>query len=442
MKKLLSGVAFAALLTPLVAGAQKKCGHEYLMDKIYADPGMRATYEQHKKLAILKDEAAAKSTQSTAAYEIPVVVHIVLNQSQINSIGGTQGILKRIDSQLVVLNRDFQKMNGDSTRIPAVFKPLYGNANILFSLAHRKPNGTSTPGYEIITTSQSAFNGLGGTIGSQFACSNVKYTATGGAAAWNTAKYLNIWVCNFTDNQLLGIAFPKYLVTDFFLPAEEMGVVINYQAFGKRTIPTVTNDPYISGIDKGRTTTHEIGHFLGLEHIWGEQPNCSDDDGINDTPQQDDANGGCPGQNTVYANCTSSAGGEMWMNYMDYVDDGCMVMFSKGQVTRMHTTYPSTLTPDPSIFQWPTELLSVELENQFDVYPNPTNGKININFATAPGTLQRIEVTNVMGQKVYEQNATPNTAIYNIDISDKSKGIYFVQCQFSEGKVTRKIVVE
>lgn len=438
MKKLLLGVAGALLLTPVVADAQKKCGHEALVEKIHANPSMHAAFEQYKQLAQLKDEAQAKSTGSTATLEIPVVVHVVLTTSQISQIGGTAGIVKRIDSQMVVLNRDYQKRNADSTRIPAVFKPLYGNANVVFKLARRKPDGTTSTGYEIVTTTQPNFDGTGGTVGSQFACSNVKYSSSGGAASWNTQKYLNIWVCAFDDNSLLGVAFPQYLVTDFNMPSNEKGVVVNYLAFGKRSS---LSDSYLTGIDKGRTTTHEVGHYLGLQHIWGETSNCTGDDGVGDTPLQADANYGCPGQTTVYANCNNSVGGEMWMNYMDYVDDGCMVMFTNGQVTRMQNTYPGTLTSDPSIFEWPTSVNTVEVDNKFDIYPNPSYGKININFATVPASLEMITVTNTVGQKVYEQKAA-NTDIYNIDITGMSKGVYFVQCHFSEGVVTRKIVVE
>jgi hypothetical protein len=440
MKKLLLGVASMLLLNSN-AEAQKKCGHEYIIEKIHADPAMHAKYEQYKAFQTLQD-GQTKSTESTAAYNIPVVVHVVLTQSQINAIGGTAGIAKRVDSQLIVLNRDFQKMNGDSTKIPAIFKPLYGNANISFGLAHRKPNGQSTNGIDIVVTTQASFDGFGGTVGSQFACSNVKYASSGGADAWNTSKYLNIWVCAFSNSSLLGVAFPQYLVDNFNAPAVEKGVVVNYEAFGKRTIPAVSNDPYITSIDKGRTSTHEIGHFLGLSHIWGEVADCSDDDGIGDTPKQADENFGCPGQTTIYPNCNNTTGGEMWMNYMDYVDDGCMVLFTTGQVTRMHNTYPSTLTPDPSIFQWPTDVSTVEIDNQFDIYPNPTNGKINVSFASVPTSLKNITVTNMLGQQVYTTNAVPNNGIYNIDISGMAKGVYFVQCNFAEGIVTRKIVME
>jgi hypothetical protein len=439
MKKLLLGVVGALLLSPVVMNAQK-CGHEGFLKKIKANPAMEAAYEQYKGLAELKDKVQAKSTKSTATIYIPVVVHVVLTAAQQTTIGGTAGIIKRIDSQLVVLNRDFQAKNADSTKIPAIFKPLYGNANIVFSLAHRKPNGTSTNGYEIITTAQPSFDGTGGTVpaGSGYSCSDVKHISTGGADAWNTAKYLNIWVCNFDDASLLGVAYPKYMVTDFGLTPTELGVVVNYRAFGKRS---AVSDSYITGIDKGRTATHEVGHYLGLLHIWGDDAQCVDDDGVSDTPLQADNNFNCPVQTTVMANCNSTPGGEMWMNYMDYVDDACMVMFSKGQVTRMLNTYPGTLTSDPTIFQWPTDVNTVEMDNEFNIYPNPTNGKININFATVPASLNKITVTNTVGQRVYEQNAA-NTDIYNIDMTSMSKGVYFVQCHFSEGVVTRKIVLE
>ncbi len=439
MKKLLPGLLGLLLLSPTLSGAQSiRCGHEKLMQRLESRPDIMQAYLENTQAAAKKVEAAkqSKSTESTATYKIPVVIHVVLTAAQQASIGGTAGIIKRIDSQMIVLNRDFQKKNPDSTQIPAVFKPLFGNANMEFVLAKRKPNGQSTNGYEIITTTVSAYDATGGTTGAQFSCSDVKYTSTGGAAAWDATKYLNIWVTNFSQTSILGIAAPRTFVSWGF-PITEVGVVVNYRAFGKRSS---VSDLYINGIDKGRTTTHEVGHFFNLEHIWGQDDDCSDDDGVGDTPKQDDANyNACAPQ--VLANCTGSAGGQMYMNYMDYVNDGCMAMFSVGQVTRMHTYYPSALTSDPNLFYWPTDVAQVELENQFDIFPNPTNGKININFANVPESLKNITITNVVGQKVYEQNAA-NTTIYNIDITGMSKGIYFVKCHFAEGMVTRKIVLE
>lgn len=439
MKKLLAGLVSIVLLSPTLSSAQSvRCGHEKLMERLESRPDIKEGYLQNLEIAEQQYKAAtqAKSTKSTAAYKIPVVIHVVLTAAQQTSIGGTAGILKRIDSQMIVLNRDFQKMNPDSTQIPAIFKPLYGNANMEFVLAHRKPNGQSTPGYEIITTTTNSFSGTGGTVGSQFSCSDVKYVSAGGAAAWDPTKYLNIWVTNFSGSGLLGIATPRTFVTWGF-PINEVGVVINYQAFGKRQFGS---DLYISGIDRGRTTTHEVGHFFNLNHIWGDDDDCSDDDGVGDTPKQDDANyNACAPQ--VLPNCTGSPGGQMYMNYMDYVNDACMMMFTVGQVQRMHTYYPNALTPDPTLFDWPTEVARFEIENPFDIFPNPTNGKININFTMVPESLQNITITNVVGQKVYEQNAT-NTAIYNIDMTGMSKGVYFVKCHFTEGMVTRKIVLE
>ncbi len=439
MKKLLPGLLIVLLLSPALSYAQGiRCGHEKLMERLESRPDIKQAYIENRQQAALKVQAnaQAKSTKSTAAYKIPVVIHVVLTAAQQTQLGGTAGIIKRIDSQMKVLNRDFQKMNSDSNLIPAVFKPLYGNANMEFGLAHRKPNGQSTLGYEIITTTANSYDATGGTVGSQFSCSDVKYPSQGGAAAWDPSKYLNIWVTNFTQTSILGIAAPASFIGWGF-PVGEVGVVINYRAFGKRSS---MSDSYISGIDKGRTTTHEVGHFFNLSHIWGDNDDCSDDDGIGDTPKQDDANyTACSPQ--VLTNCTGSAGGQMYMNYMDYVEDGCMVMFSKGQVTVMQNFYPTALIPDPNIFLFPTEVPQFEIENQFDIFPNPTNGKININFASVPESLQNITITNMVGQKVYEQNAA-NTTIYNIDITGMSKGIYFVKCHFAEGMVTRKIVLE
>jgi len=141
---------------------------------------------------------------------------------------------------------------------------------------------------------------------------NIKQDSTGGKSAWNTSRYLNIWVGAIIGNnsgQLLGYA------TSPGVAAWRDGVVVRYDAFGT----TGTADwPY----DKGRTCTHEVGHYLGLRHIWGDNPDCSLDDGIADTPMQADETTGCPDFDSPSTiSCDTQ---DMFMNYMDYTYDACM----------------------------------------------------------------------------------------------------------------------
>ncbi len=149
----------------------------------------------------------------------------------------------------------------------------------------------------------------------------VKSSTTGGDDAWNTSKYLNIWVCNL-GNSLLGYA--KFSGG----PTSTDGVVILYTAFGRR-------GNIVSSFNKGRTATYEVGHWLNLRHIWGDA-NCGNDF-VYDTPTQPTSNKGCPS----YPHITYSNSGDMSMNYMDYTNDACMYMFNAGQSNRMNALFVS-----------------------------------------------------------------------------------------------------
>jgi hypothetical protein len=239
---------------------------------------------------------------------IPVVVHVVYANPNQN-VSDAQ-----INSQIAILNQDFRKLNSDVSLTPAPFAPLAADAQIEFCLAQRDPLGNATNGITRTSTTHGAF----------YLENDVKFNSTGGKDAWNTASYLNLWVCNLSGG-LLGYAqFPG---GDPFTD----GVVVNYTAFGNTGTATA---PY----NKGRTATHEIGHYFDLIHIWGDESACAQDDDVTDTPQQKNQNGGCPTYPLISgsgASCSGTAPGAMFMNYMDYTNDACMYMFTLGQATRM-----------------------------------------------------------------------------------------------------------
>ena len=150
----------------------------------------------------------------------------------------------------------------------------------------------------------------------------MKKASTGGIAPTDTKKFLNLWVCALGGG-LLGYAqFPAG-------PAATDGVVIHYRAFGTKG---TAQAPY----DKGRSATHEIGHYLNLRHIWGDTPDCSGSDMVADTPNAAGPNYGKPPFPTV--TCNNGPNGDMFVNYMDYVDDDAMFMFTTQQVARMRAT--------------------------------------------------------------------------------------------------------
>ncbi|WP_452220573.1 M43 family zinc metalloprotease [Lacinutrix salivirga] len=232
---------------------------------------------------------------------IPVVVHVLYRNA-------TENIsVAQIQSQLDVLNEDFRRTNAnaDNTWSQAA------DTEIEFCLSTIDPNGNATTGITRKQTTRQDWN----------ADDDAKRSSSGGIDPWNTAEYLNMWVVPkmTTVSQgrvinLLGYAqFPGgNAATD--------GIIMIYNAFGRTGAVTA---PF----DGGRTTTHEIGHYLNLRHIWGDS-NCGNDF-VSDTPTHQTSNSGCPvGQ----VSCSST---DMPQNYMDYTNDSCMNLFTQGQKNRM-----------------------------------------------------------------------------------------------------------
>lgn len=239
---------------------------------------------------------------------INVVVHVLYHTEEENISE------EQIHSQIEVLNRDFRSRNDDVGRVPEIWRELVADSNIEFVLATVDPEGANTTGITRTSTEVETF----GTDNA------MKATITGGVDPWPTDRFLNIWVCNLGAS-LLGYAqFPGG-------PPETDGVVIDYRAFG--TVGTAR-----APFNLGRTTTHEIGHYLNLSHIFGDGRgnSCSDTDYVDDTPNQLGPNYQKPTFPSV--SCNNGPNGDMFMNYMDYVDDDAMFMFTEGQAARMNAT--------------------------------------------------------------------------------------------------------
>jgi len=240
----------------------------------------------------------------TGCTKIPIVVHVVYKTAAQN-ISDAQ-----IKSQIDVLNADYRAKNTDISTVPAPFQPLIGDPRLQFELATTDPAGNPTSGITRTATAAASFS----------QDNAVKAAATGGADPWPADRYLNIWVCQLGGG-LLGYAqFPGG-------PAATDGLVILHTAFG-------TTGTAAAPFNLGRTATHELGHWLNLRHIWGDDGGgCSGDDFVPDTPNQGGEHYGAPAFPQV--SCGNGPNGDMFMNYMDYVDDAAMVMFTAGQVTRM-----------------------------------------------------------------------------------------------------------
>lgn len=267
-----------------------------------------------------KRKIAEKVSKTASIISIPVVVHVIHNG---DALGSGENITDaQVRSQIKVLNEDYRRMMGtrghNSNAVGA-------DTEIEFCLAAVDPSGNMTNGINRKELSNASFT--------QTEVNTIVKPAT----QWDPTKYLNIWVVRFTDNTLLGYAqFPSASglsgLSSNGGEATTDGVVIVYQAFGSADDNDGTfilNNTY----KYGRTTTHEVGHWLGLRHVWGDG-DCNVDDYCNDTPIAADANYDCPASKDT---CPASPGVDMIENYMDYTKDACMNIFTNDQKIRMLT---------------------------------------------------------------------------------------------------------
>jgi PKD repeat protein len=311
-----------------LAIAQKsKCLSEVLHNEAMAND---STY-RHNRLRIQKAISAYARLNSGAAKSnsqqvriIPVVFHVIHE-------GGPENIsLAQIQDQIRILNRDYQKQNKDTINTPNGFKHYAADCNIEFRLAQKDPFGNCTQG--VVRINSPLTNN---------ARDNVKTLSI-----WPTDKYLNIWtvksILNAGTGSVLGYAqFPGgKSATD--------GVVLRSDVIG--SIETGATS-YFGKNEAGRTATHEVGHWLDLFHVWGDQNNCQGNDHVDDTPPQNTSSTGCP-VFPVFDACSPSGDGIMFMNYMDYTDGVCLNMFTSGQKLRMDATLNSiraTITSDQNL---------------------------------------------------------------------------------------------
>ncbi|GGK62001.1 M43 family zinc metalloprotease [Rufibacter glacialis] len=305
-QKLLFALVFLYLGVTSAWGQTRACGTmQHLAHLEKSRPALKAQVQQQARMAATGQKQTNEKKLLGGVVTIPVVVHVVYNTS-------TQNISDaQIKSQIEALNRDFRRLNADAVNTPDLFKGVAADAEIEFCLAQRTPDGEPTNGITRTATTKPDF-GVG---------DSMKFAALGGKEAWNTSQYLNIWVVRFhKDEKVLGFAqFPNVgsPLTD--------GVVIDYRYFG-------TTGTVVRPFNLGRTTTHEVGHWLNLFHIWGDEP-CGNDQ-VDDTPTQQEENTDCPTFPKASCNNTS----DMFMNFMDYTNDACMNLFTIGQKNVMQKT--------------------------------------------------------------------------------------------------------
>jgi hypothetical protein len=294
-------------MSPARPPKHRQCGVQQVTERLYElDPKLRGRHqriEDECRRSIEKGEAQRVWRKLVA---IQCVVHVVHKTDEENISD------EQIQSQFDVLNADYRGTNADRSKIPEPWTSLAADAKIAFALAKKDPDGKATNGITRVQTTRDSF-GTG---------DSVKTAAGGGVPPWPTDRYLNFWICNLGDG-LLGYAqFPGG-------PPKTDGVVILYTAFGTTGAAA---DPF----NLGRTATHEVGHWLNLRHIWGDTNDCSGSDQVSDTPRAQAPNYGKP--DWPHISCNNGPNGDMFMDYMDYVDDAAMFMFTQGQAARMNAT--------------------------------------------------------------------------------------------------------
>ncbi|MDN3656247.1 choice-of-anchor J domain-containing protein [Ferruginibacter paludis] len=337
-----------AICVCFIATAQKKQAGEatarcFTMERVRRyfeeNPTAKSGLEQYTsktKKSTLPRASTFRPTGINGAINIPVIFHVVLP----DPYKVTDGV---IQSQIAELNRDYAGINADSSNATN-FYPVRGHSSIIrFVLARQTPNGGLSNGIDRVK-SNTASNAT-------LLTDPIKRSALGGADAWDVASYLNIWIgSDVSGKNILGYAqFPESG------SALDDGVFCNARSFG-------VSSCNINVYNKGRTLCHEIGHYLGLFHIWGDENGCSGDDfrsletagsvtvlpadlfntteqanttnDIGDTPNQGTSTSGC--LTGIQADiCTSPTTGKMYQNYMDYTYDNCYSMFTQKQVERM-----------------------------------------------------------------------------------------------------------
>jgi hypothetical protein len=278
-----------------------------------------AVYRENRRIIETATKTARLATR-TSVIRIPVVVHVLYHTDQENIDDG------QIESQIAALNRDYRLQNADRSSIPNPFRPFAADTLIEFGLAVRDPHGNPTTGITRTRTSKAVFPyNAADQQATRKLDAMVKFDGFG-KSAWPSDSYLNLWTCSISGG-LLGYAqFPGGA------PATD-GVVILNTAFGSNGIAAA---PY----NLGRTAVHEVGHWLNLLHIWGDDGGgCTRSDNVDDTPNQADSNGSNVRiTNFPHVTCNNGPNGDMFMNYMDYVDDDTMFMFTAGQLKRMNAT--------------------------------------------------------------------------------------------------------
>jgi hypothetical protein len=381
----------------------------------------------------------ASFKKSNGDYTVNVVVHVVWKDVAENLADSI------IQSQIDVLNEDYNRLNPDTANLRTFFNPIASSAKIHFNLAQVIRKQTTV----LFTPNLLA----GGTP------NQMKWDSLGGSSAVDPDHFLNLWVCKIQPltifgipaGQILGFAFPPASLANWPAGSEadvkgEDGVVIDYRCIGRNNPNPISADGTNNLVIRGRTASHEFGHYLGLRHIWGDGGglggggnNCTGNDGIADTPKADaQSNFDC---DTTKNSCvdtlawTTTDAPDLVENYMDYSTETCMNMFTAGQVAHIQATLDG---PRNTLLQ-PAGLNAALLDKNTRVYPNPAKDKLTV--STLDNQLYKVELIDVLGKSVLNFKNENMTGNLELDINAINGGTYFVRAYTKAGMFTTKKVL-